>query len=101
MTDEGDLTTAPPLLNRIDRLLDRLSTPLPATERACGWTEASRAAFAAYYAGLRQALMTSPTPGADSYPSIARELDYWGIAGGEFAAEALALAAGLRRPASG
>ena len=90
------MTAADPILSRIDGLLARLAAPLPAAERACGWTDASRAAFITYYTGLRRTLTASADVDRAAHASIARDLDYWGIVGGELAAEALVIAAALR-----
>jgi hypothetical protein len=76
-------------------LIVQLEGPLPAAERAAGWTEQSRTAFLAAFERLRQALEASTVP--PHPPSIAREMDHWGITGGHLLEEAARLSLALRR----
>jgi hypothetical protein len=81
---------------QLQRLIAQLEGPLPAAERAAGWTEQSQKAFLAAFERLRGELEagTIPPPHA---PSIAREMDHWGITGGRLLEETARLSLALRR----
>lgn len=84
------------IVAQLDRLIAQLERPLPAAERAAGWTEQSRTAFLAAFERLRQALVAGTVPPPHP-PSIAREMDHWGITGGRLLEKAARLSLALRR----
>ncbi len=85
------------VLDQLDRLIAQLAGPLPPAERAAGWTDASRVAFLAAFARLREVLAAEPPQPLPRAASLTREMDHWGISGGRLLEEAAALSLALRR----
>jgi hypothetical protein len=84
------------IVAQLERLIARLKDPLPAAERAAGWTEQSRMAFLAAFERLRQELEAGTVLPARP-PSFGREMDHWGITGGRLLEDAAKLSLALRR----
>ena len=84
------------IVEQLERLIAQLEGPLPAAERRAGWTEQSRTAFLAAFEQLRQKLESGTLPPSHP-PSIAREMDHWGITGGRLLEQAARLSLALRR----
>ncbi|HEY6330933.1 MAG TPA: hypothetical protein VI756_16495 [Blastocatellia bacterium] len=76
------------LIERIDRVLDRLSQGLRQSDIANGWSEKSRAAMIELFQRVKDAL-ASPEPLSKDIRnlSISRGMDSWGITGGDLLEE--------------
>ena len=85
------------IIARLDHLIAQLEGTLPAEEHAAGWTEQSRMAFLAFFERLRQSLEAGASAPRRPSPSIAREMDHWGITGGRLLEEAAEISLALRR----
>jgi hypothetical protein len=81
---------------QLQRLIAQLEGPLPVVERAAGWTEQSQKAFLAAFERLPGELEAGAIP-PPRPPSIAREMDHWGITGGRLLEETARLSLALRR----
>jgi hypothetical protein len=76
------------LIQRIDRVLDRLARGLRPADIANGWSEKSRAAMTDLFQRIKDALASSePLPKDIRNVSISRGMDSWGITGGDLLEE--------------
>ena len=68
------------ILEKIDSIIEALSTSVSASEVADGWTPESKKAVKAFFEGLKEKLQSG-----EALPpmSISRALDHWGVISGE------------------
>ena len=68
------------VIEKIDSVIEALSTPVSKVEAIDGWTPESKKAIKSFFEGLKDKLQSG-----DALPpmSISRALDHWGIVSGE------------------
>ncbi len=76
------------LLNRVERMIQRLSSPLLPSNIAQGWSEEARTAMLKLFEALHARLISAePLSEKEKSLSIARGMDSWGITGGDLLEE--------------
>ncbi len=76
------------LLKRVDRMIQRLSSPLLPSHVADGWSEEARTAMLKVFMKLHAKLMSAePLSEMTKHLTIARGMDTWGVTGGDLLKE--------------
>ena len=76
------------LLKRVDRMIQRLSSPLLPSYIADGWSEEARTAMLKFFEELHAKLLSAePLSEMKEHLTIARGMDTWGVTGGDLLEE--------------
>jgi hypothetical protein len=85
------------IIDRIDRMIARLSSPLLPSDIRDGWSEESRKAILEVLNKLRTRLRSDePLTEAEKQLSLSRGMDTWGITGGDLLEEGAEISNQLR-----
>lgn len=86
------------LLQRVDKIVRKLSNQLSENDIDGGWCEESRLAMLKFFETLRDDLLNGVDVSTKAeYASIARGMDHWGIVSGQLLEEATGISAEIRK----